>query len=402
MRFSLSHVADQALIRTLSDLVARDRLTTAELLAHLAEVEARRLYLPAGYPSMFEYCVRELKLSEAAAFKRLRAARRARRFPAIFDAVADGRLHLSAVVMLAPHLTRANARELLISAVYKTRAELEKLLAERFPRPDLPTRVLPFGPAAKCAEVAPGPVADVSASVSACGPSECVTLPPTALRPEVAPGPVAGMHAPAARSSEVAPGPPVPVAPRAKVAPLAPERFALQVTIDQETHDLLRRAQELLGHTVPSGDVAEVLKRALQSLVHELEKKKFARAEHPMPRPHADASTGRHIPASVRRSVVQRDGGRCAFVSSNGKRCESRGRLEFDHVTPVARGGQTMAENVRLLCRDHNQYEAERVFGRGFILEKRQEARRSAIEPRSRASRTPEAQMRRAGATERA
>ena len=356
-RFSLSHVADQALIRTLSDLVARDRLTTAELLAHLAEVQARKLYLPAGYPSMFEYCVRELKLSEAAAFKRLRAARRARRYPAIFDAIADGRLHLSAVVMLAPHLTRANARELLRSAEHKTRTELERLLAAKFPRPDLPTRVHPVAPAAAFAEVTPGPVADVAAPVSACKPSECV------------------MQAAVPPDAEVAPGPPVPAAPRAKVAPLAPERFALQVTIDQEAFDLLRRAQELLGHTVPSGDVAEVLKRALESLVHELEKKKFARTEHPRSRKCVEAPQGRHIPASVRRAVAQRDGGQCAFVSESGRRCESRGRLEFDHVVPVARGGRATAENLRLLCRDHNQHVAERMFGKRFMDDRPHDSR---------------------------
>src|SRR3989475_9097334 len=144
--YSLSHVSDRDLLRNLACLVAQDRNTVAELLAHIAEVDARRLYQPAGFPSMFLYCVHELHLSEESAFKRIRAARTARQFPAIFDALAEGRLHLSAVLMLAPYLTPQNADELLAAATHKTRAEIEPLLAQRFPRPDLPARVQVISP----------------------------------------------------------------------------------------------------------------------------------------------------------------------------------------------------------------------------------------------------------------
>ena len=108
-QYVLSHLSDGALLSGLKKLVAQDCATTAELLAHLAEVDDRKLYLPAAYPSLYTYCVGELHLSEEVAFKRIHAARAARRFPAIFAAVAEGRLHLSAVVLLAPHLTRENA-----------------------------------------------------------------------------------------------------------------------------------------------------------------------------------------------------------------------------------------------------------------------------------------------------
>src|SRR5438094_8149193 len=93
-RYSLSHLSDDALRRGLSVTVACERGGTAELLAHIAEFDARKLHLPAAYPSMYAYCVGELHLSEDAAFKRIRAARAARAFPVIFQAIADGRLHL--------------------------------------------------------------------------------------------------------------------------------------------------------------------------------------------------------------------------------------------------------------------------------------------------------------------
>src|SRR5437762_2853603 len=80
-RYSRSHLADHALLRSLSERVAHDRRHTAELLADLAEVEARKLYLPAAHPSMLSYCMHELRMTEDATLKRIRAARVARDFP---------------------------------------------------------------------------------------------------------------------------------------------------------------------------------------------------------------------------------------------------------------------------------------------------------------------------------
>jgi hypothetical protein len=133
---------------------------SAETLADPAEVDARRLHRAAAYPSMFARCVGVLHLSEDAAYKRIEAARAARRCPAIFPALAEGRLHLSAVVLLAPHLAEETADELLAAATHRTRAALEQWLAGRFPRPDLLTRVetLPASPAESTDEQAPGPV----------------------------------------------------------------------------------------------------------------------------------------------------------------------------------------------------------------------------------------------------
>jgi hypothetical protein len=98
--YSLTHLSDPELLRNLADVVARDRTTTAALLAHLAEVEARKLYLPAAYPSMHAYCVGELHMSDDAACDRIQAARKAREFPALFAAISDGRLNLSGALLL--------------------------------------------------------------------------------------------------------------------------------------------------------------------------------------------------------------------------------------------------------------------------------------------------------------
>src|SRR5437867_3717945 len=136
-----SHFSDNALLRDAKHWVAQDSTTTAVLLSRIAEIDDRKLYLREGYPSLFGYCVHELRLSEDATYRRITAARAARRFPSILVALQEGRVHLAAVLMLAPYLTSANAEELLVAATHQTRPELEQLLAERFPRPDLPQRL---------------------------------------------------------------------------------------------------------------------------------------------------------------------------------------------------------------------------------------------------------------------
>lgn len=359
---SRSHLADHVLLRTLADVVTRDRATTAEMLALIAEVDRRRLYAGAGFESMYAYCVRHLHMSEDVAYKRIRTARVSRRFPAVLEAVSDGRLNLSTVVRLAPYLKRIPTKagnELLSTAEGVTRAELEVLLAERFPQADLPTVVQELSPCVTSEQLAPGPVHD-SCVTSSTGDE--------ALGRTADDGNQAAHHvsAPASAQTLAAPAPAMP-APR--VAPLSPGRFGMQLTVSQVTHDKLRYAQVLLSHAVPSGDLAEVLDRALDALIATLEKRKFAATD----KPHKAGRTSdpRHIPATIRRTVRERDEGRCTYVTADGHRCEARKFLEYDHKLPVARGGTSTVDNVRLRCRAHNQLEAERVFGAGFMEEKR-------------------------------
>jgi hypothetical protein len=157
-----------------------------------------------------------------------------------------------------------------------------------------------------------------------------------------------------------------------RVKPLAPDRFALQVTISQETRDKLERAQALLRHRHPSGDLAEILDRALDALLARLEKEKLGATARPRAtRARKDASDPRYVPPAVKRAVCARDGERCAFTSETGERCTERGFLEFDHVTPVAHGGRPTVDGTRVLCHAHNKYEAERILGADVVRARR-------------------------------
>ncbi|MEO5616422.1 MAG: hypothetical protein ABIS67_01510, partial [Candidatus Eisenbacteria bacterium] len=121
-------------------LLVRDGNHTAAIIEHVAEIDARKLFLHSAYPSMFAYCVGEFHMSEDAAYVRIRAARTAREFPVLFEAVAKGRLHLSAVRLLKPHLTPETVDGLL-AAAHKSKTEIERLLAALFPQPEVPTLV---------------------------------------------------------------------------------------------------------------------------------------------------------------------------------------------------------------------------------------------------------------------
>jgi hypothetical protein len=336
-------LADDTVLQAFDESISQTCAATATMLAYLAEVDHRQLYLRAAYPSMHQYCVREKHMSEHTANKRIRVARIARQFPAIFPALADGRLRLSAVLLLGPHLTAATADELLAASAHRTNAEIELLLAHRFPRPDVPALAQPLSVQEMCDELA----------VRRVVPSDAPNL-PLEMEPLSAPA-----------------------APRARVVPLSPGRFALQLTVDQVTHDKLRYAQALLGHALPSGDIANVFERALDALLLQLEKQKFAKCARSSPQ--RGPGNGRHVPAAVRRAVWERDGGQCSFVSETGKRCEARTRLEYDHVVPVARGGQATVAGIRLLCRAHNQHAADRTLGREFMQAKRQQAQEQRV-----------------------
>jgi 5-methylcytosine-specific restriction endonuclease McrA len=126
----------------------------------------------------------------------------------------------------------------------------------------------------------------------------------------------------------------------------------------------LRLAQDLLGHAIPSGDIAQVFDRALTLLVEALQRRKFAATQRPR-RSAGQSADSRNIPAEVRRGAVARDNGRCGFVAASGQRCGERRFLEFHHVIPYAAGGQPTLENIQLRCRAHNGYEVEQFYGPG-------------------------------------
>ena len=282
-----------------------ERTATAQLIAALAELDDRRLYLGEGYSSLFTYCTQVLHLSQHAAYGRIEAARAARRFPVILALLARGDITLTAVGLLAPHLTSHNHAALLREEHHKSKRDVERMVACLRPQPPVPAMVrrLP----------SPRPTAMPDVEALAKSPDKGVSPPPMV---PLAPSAVA----------------------RAVVTPLAPHRYKLQLTLEQETHDKLRRVQDLLRHNIPTGDPAAILDRALTLLLADLERTKCAATARFRRVPDV-RKRSRHVPATVKRAVWSRD--RASAPSSEptaaARNAASWSSITSNHTRLVAR-----------------------------------------------------------------
>jgi len=341
----VSQLSNQEVVARVKLLAQRERDATATLIAHLAVLDERQLYLAEGCASMFTYCVQVLHLSEYAAYSRIEAARAVRKYPVILDMLGDGSVNLTTVGLLAPDLTPENHADLLKAAKHKSKRQVQELVAQLRPQPLVPSSVRRL-PAPNRAQ-SPPPAAGSDDTLRLDSGDEAPPLTaPSPARPAV-------------------------------VAPLAPERYKVQFTASAETHAKLLRAQELLRAQIPDGDVGEVIDRALTALLKDLTKRKFSATDRPREsgtdrsagtdRPRGGRGTlhrSRHIPAEVKRTVWTRDGGQCAFMAHDGHRCTERAFLEFHHLVPYCTGGEATVENIQLRCRAHNGFEAEMFLGR--------------------------------------
>jgi hypothetical protein len=350
---------DEELLAGLDRLLRDDRALTVQLIVHIGEVDARGLYREQAFASMFEYAVEALHMSESEAYTRIRAARLCREFPVVLGMLARGELHLSAVKLLAPVLTADNCDELLRAARFKSKRQVELALAQRFPKPDVPSLIRKL-PAKPSSAVVPAAVPGALELASVALPENSNSI--SGLEPDV----------------NYEPAPSLQLAPTApEIAPLRAERYKVQFTANQRLHDKLAQAQDLLRHQVPDGDLAEVVERALDLLIAERMKQRFAQVRRPRAKTENKPSKpdSRHIPHEVRREVVARDGLQCSYLSDEGKRCQQSGMLQLHHEQPYGRGGPAATSNIHVFCRSHNQLLAERDYGRAFVQKRIAEAR---------------------------
>jgi hypothetical protein len=211
---SLRRLSDDELVARLKGLAARERRATALLVAHLAELDTRDVYLRAGYSSLFAYCRDVLALSEHEAYNRIEAARTARRFPVVLDLLAAGEVNLTTVRLLGPHLTPENHVGVLESARGKRKAEVEEIVARLSPRGEVEASVrkLPEPKAASLGVLTLEPPAGMApmatVTPAAAGPLAAVAGPEAAVAGSVA-GAVAVRCAQPRRSAEVTPSRPI-------------------------------------------------------------------------------------------------------------------------------------------------------------------------------------------------
>src|SRR3954451_8876142 len=334
---------DDDLLACTRELVRNSCEMEAELLLHLAEIDERKLYAQRAYPSMHVFCVKDLGFSDGAAYNRLGVARAGRSWPAVLDALRSGAVHLSGLRVLVPHFTDENVQCLLAEATGKSKREIEEMAARLSPKAPVPDRVwrLPQRSTQSLFE----PVARTQSSDD----------------PTASPGPAV----PVSRQQEH----------RSIVAPLAEDIFEVRFTAPRELRDKLRQAQDLLRHRTPRGALAVVFDKALDALIVNLKKERFAVGRKPRnpAAPAESTSWSRNIPDAIKRAVYERAQGCCEFVGDDGRRCTERGGLELDHVEGFARTHVHSVDGIRLLCLPHNRHAAEQMYGRTFMDRVRRE-----------------------------
>jgi len=414
-RYRLTALGNDELVAALSKLVRRENALLSDMLAHLAELDERRLYLELGFTSMFAYCTDALGLCKSSAYRRIAAARVCRRYTEVFARVAAGELQTSVLAAISRYLTSENAGELFAACSRKSCEQVEELLAMRFPRPDVPDSIrrLPARPAVGprfssssmgnpslddptrgevrsrgAVHVDPpalsapsSSIGSLNAAVSIEGTDDRTRILSPAISVEgtddrfpisvegtdvPSPGTVT-VDPPEVRSGKGA----TPV--QRSLEPLASDRFGVHFTADREFKRLLEEVRALASHRQPNGDLLGLMTLGLVAYRRELLKERYgvgctARRSKRVSVNSSELASGpwkrsRHVPAAVAREVYLRDGGCCTFYAESGQRCGARRFLEIDHVTAWAEHGESTVENLRLRCRAHNQHTAREHFG---------------------------------------
>src|SRR5262245_51566529 len=267
--FELTDRSNQELVEGAKHLVVRHRTVTAHLIAHLAEIYARKLHLAEGFSYLGDYRVVALGMSEDEAHRRAHAAVLAQRYPVILDLLLEGSIHLTTLRILGKCLTPKNHRQVLEGARGKTKTELEHLAAQLCPKADVATVLRKL----------PEPRAEVeeAAALFARGGAEAAAEGPATRGAEVmgtpllAPGIPAPSWTPPALST---PG-------KSCLAPLSPQRYNLQVTVDEETYKALKQLQDLLRHQIRNGDLSRIIKDAVVERLEHVKREKFGHTKRP-------------------------------------------------------------------------------------------------------------------------
>ncbi|MBI3016771.1 MAG: HNH endonuclease [Deltaproteobacteria bacterium] len=312
---------DKELLEKFGVLVREEKEATASVVAHLAEIDRRKLYALEGYSSLFSYCVEKFHYSESEAFLRIQAARVSKDFPDVLKLLEENKMTLTTMKLISPHLTKDNQEMIFKETHQKSTREVEKVLANLFPQEEEimdSIRKLPSSAAEKTAQ-----------NLTRCATSTLVK--------------------------------------KEAVKPIALKRFKVEFSASEELTKKIQRAKEILRHKYPKGNLEDIIDEALELLLEKKDpQRKISQKEQgaflEMPLALSDTRRSRYVPEKIKQIIWERDEGQCSYVSPEGKSCRERNFIELDHVHPWSLGGSSTTENLRLLCRTHNQWRSEKTF----------------------------------------
>ena len=338
------------LLKKVSWLVDREQKATRLIVEKLGEIETRSDHLTAGYHSLYAFCTIALGYSESAAMRRIKAARCVRRYPKALASFREGKLNLSTIGVLSDVLNSSNADELLENAAGKSTAEVRELVAKHLPLPSYNMR-------------------DQVAPVFVPRSMQQPELAFDSSLPEVKTEPEEKSYFQLLAEKLYAPRP-------LKAHEVLEKRLKISFSASPDFSDKLDRMRQLLsGKYLRGACLEEIFSEAMDCYIRhncpvEKARRSLARKERMKERAKertAANSDSRRIPAEIRHEVLVRDGFCCTYVSPDGRRCESREKIQIDHIIPYAAGGTHEAENLRCLCAAHNRLVAEQYFGKAHM-----------------------------------
>jgi HNH endonuclease len=317
-------LSDSELLMGLKNSVLEERRHTTQVLEYLREVDRRRLFADSGYPSLWEFCVKELGYSEGSASRRISSMRLLRDLPELKADLLSGKQNLSSLSQ-AQKFFRSEEKHHDVKLTDEQKQGVLKKLEGKSTR-------------------------------------EC--------------------EKELLKMSSV----PIEISKPEKQRVLDEAHTELRLVLDSELLEKLNRIQALRSHANPSMSYTELLKFMAEDILKRIDPLKKAKKEkkekrslllppapavkHEIkPEVKMDAKASRSgkrvpIPVATKRQVWLRDGGKCGFVDAKtGNRCDSWYFLELDHIVAVALGGSNDPSNLRLRCRGHNQRTAFQTFG---------------------------------------
>ena len=314
---TLAQLSDHELWQQTSRAALKEKSCTAVVIAHLAEVDKRKLHLLHACKSLFDYCSTVLGYSEAESYLRCQVARACSAHPQLLGELAAGTMSLCVAGKVASKLHESNQQQLLKACSGKTKVEAEKIIAT--------------------------------------------------LHPQEAPKTLIRKQSLSPASSE-------PQARRPEIKPIAHDTFAVKVSINEALLKKLERLAEVLGISSVKSQLPELLEKvadiALQ--VKDPALKPENKPATKKPSPPASESTksteaskrSRYVSVKTRRKIFADAQYQCQYVSPDGKRCRQKTHLQVDHIQAFAKNGSNEPENLMVLCQAHNLWKAEREFGK--------------------------------------
>ena len=361
---SLSHIKNEKLLKYFSLAVLKEREAISEVISYLCHIWERKLYAKLGYSSLFNFLIEKHQYSKASAYRRIQAAKLVHREPRVLEYLKSAKLNLTTLGMIEPYAMGEKQDFLIQAALGKTKEDVEALLVSFSHKVDShrdKIRRLPILKAGSAAELKSVELKQKAPSLEV-NPQETKTE--TRQKASVIP-----------REESVIPrecgGSTYSTTSESKAEI---RRVKIEFVANESVAGKIERAKQILRHKYPKGKLEDIFNEALDLLLEKKDplqkiakqKKKEGLTSQSQSisknTPQAIRSNSRYIPKAIQREVYTRDQARCSYKSLEGKQCGERNFLELDHIHPFSLGGASTSENLRLLCRTHNQYRNQTLY----------------------------------------